>query len=124
MRGRWVLIGLLWIATVAGTSALVWTVISVAGLRGGNTAMVASAPADPDGTAVPGYWRGAVGRVTATCKGDDISIGTVVPQPGYTAEFYNRGPVRLELEFEGTQGGSDVYLIVRCVDGAPQFQHR
>jgi len=124
VRARWVLIGLIWMATVAGTSALVWTVISITGLRGGNSAIVAQASDDPGDSVVPGYWRGAVGRVTASCKGDDISVGTVVPQPGHTVEFYNRGPVRLELEFESEQEGGDVYLLVRCVNGAPQFQRR
>lgn len=116
------LIGLIWIATVAGTSALVWTVISITGLRGGTTAIIAQASTEPDGGAVPGYWRGAAGRVGATCRGDDISIGVAVPQPGYTVEVRNRGPLRLELEFEAKQEGGDVYLVAHCVAGAPQFQ--
>jgi len=124
VRMRGVLVGLLWIATVAGTSALVWAVISITGLRGGNSVLISPASADPDGNAVPGLWRGAAGRVSATCKGDDISIGTAVPQPGYTVDVHNRGPRQLELEFEPKGEGSDVYLVVRCVDGAPKFQHQ
>jgi len=124
VRVRGVLVGLIWIATVAGTSALVWAVISIAGLRATDTMLVSPAAADPDGTSVPGSWRGAAGRVTASCTGDDISVGTAVPQPGYTVEFRNRGPRKLELEFEAKADGKDVYLVVRCVRGAPQFQHQ
>lgn len=123
MRARWWLIGLIWIATVAWASALVWTVISITGLRSDDTMMVAPSSPYPDGGAVAGSWRGTVGRVTASCSGDDVSVDTVVPQPGYTVEFYSRGPVKLELEFEGREeeeGG--VRLVVRCVSGAPQFQ--
>jgi hypothetical protein len=119
-----VLIGLIWIATVAGTSALVWAVISISGLRGGDSVMIAAASADPDGSAVAGSWRGTAARVTASCRGDDISVGTVVPQPGYTVEFRNRGPVQLELEFEATEGDTDVRLFARCVSGAPQFRRQ
>lgn len=124
VRARWVLIGMIWIATVAGTSALVWTVISITGLRGGDSVLVSPASADPDGSAVPGFWRGAAGRVSATCKGDDVFLGTAVPQPGHTVDVTNRGPRKLELEFEAKGEGGDVYLVVRCVDGAPQFQHQ
>lgn len=122
MRVRWLGIGLIWIITVASASALVWTVISLAGLRQTETTLVLPPADDAVSSAVAGSWRGPVGRVTATCTKDDISVGTVVPQPGYTAEFKDRGPDKLDLEFEAKQEGKEFRLLVRCVAGAPQFQ--
>ena len=124
MRVRWLGIGLIWLVTVASASALVWTVISLTGLRQSESTLVVPAPAETAVSAVAGSWRGPVGRVTATCTGDDIAVGTVVPSAGWTAEFKDRGPAKLDLEFEAKQEreGKELRLIVRCVAVAPQFQ--
>lgn len=119
-------VALVWLATVAGVSTLTWSVISAAGLRVGTQVIVAT-PVESS-TSVPGSgsnsWNGTGGRVTVRCSGDSISLGTAVPDVGYTAEVKDKGPEQLRLEFEAKVSGlaSETKLVAVCRDGSAQFR--
>ena len=129
MTGRRILlIALLWVCTVAGASALTWGVISSAGAGVGQPSRVTvtsteSPSAGP--TAGSRTWTGTGGRLTAICAGDAISLGGAVPDDGYWAKPYEKGPERLRVDFESKDSDdrSEVKVFATCVDGRPQFRH-
>ena len=113
----------LWLVTVAGASALTWSVISGAGAHlaqpGGLPAPSAEATA---GTRTnPATWAGPGGKVTARCAGAEVSLVTATPAVGFSVEVKDGGPQQLVLEFE--RGGEERESRVRalCVAGAPTF---
>lgn len=128
MAGRrlWA-IPLIWVLTVAGASALTWTVISSAGAQVGQPVAVIATPADPSpagqGQATR-TWTGRGGRLTATCTGESIALGTAVPNVGYWVKVHDRGPTNLRVDFESTDPDdySEVRIGATCVDGSPAFQ--
>ena len=130
MTGRrlW-LIALVWVLTVSGASVLAWTVISAAGARVGPTALVVVATPDP-GVPTPGMgsptgtWSGKGGRLTASCAGSSISLGSAVPDVGYWVRVHDRGPTALRVDFESTDPDdySEVRMTATCVNGSPAFR--
>lgn len=129
MTGRrlW-MIPLIWVVTVAGASTLSWTVISAAGARVGQP--VAVPPAASAETSLPHpnqasrTWTGRGGRLTATCAGEAISLGTAVPTVGYWVKVYDPGPETLRVDFESTDPDdhSEVRIGASCQDGSPEFR--
>ena len=126
-RNLW-LVPIAWLGTVAGASALTWTVISSAGAQLGQSVPAASATIDgPDTGAAPGIrtWTGRGGRMTVRCSGDAISLSTAVPDVGYWVKVYNPGPDALRVDFESTDPDDrgEVRIGAACADGNPAF-HR
>jgi hypothetical protein len=120
---------LLWLATVAGASTLTWAVISSVGGRVGQPVVVAASPDTdtPPGDAAGGTWSwsGRAGKVTASCAGESIALGSAVPSVGYWVKVHERGPERLRIDFEATGEGDDdtteTRIVATCVDGSPRF---
>jgi hypothetical protein len=113
-----------WLITVAAASALTWSVISLAGARVGQPAVVAIPT--PAASATPGHnpatWTGASGKVTARCKGQDISLVAATPSDGFGVDVKDRGPAQLLLEFERkSDAGGESHIRATCVDGSPVF---
>ena len=129
MTGRRILlIALLWLATVAGASALTWGVISSAGEGVGQPSRVTvTTPESPSAepTVTSRTWSGTGGRVTASCAGDAVSLVGAVPDLGYTVKTYESGPERLRIDFESKDPDDygEVRVFATCVDGRPQFRH-
>jgi len=114
-----------WLATVAGASTLTWSVISATGARVGDTTTVAvTEPAGPGPASDTRTWSGRGGRLSATCAGDSISLGTAVPDVGYWVKVHDRGPEELEVDFEATDPDDyrEVRISATCVDGSPVFR--
>lgn len=129
MTGRRILlIALLWVATVAGASALTWGVISSAGEGVGQPSRVTVTATESPGT-VPTVssrtWSGTGGRVTAICMGDSVSLGSAFPDVGYTVKQYENGPDRLRIDFESKDADdyAEVKVFASCMDGHPVFRH-
>ncbi|MGV8909414.1 MAG: hypothetical protein ACOH1Y_10565 [Propionicimonas sp.] len=113
----------LWVLTVACVSALTWTVISIAGERVGQPAVVAVPT--PLSTTTPGHnpgtWIGAVGKVTARCSDERITLVAATPLDGFAVEVKDRGPEQLQLEFEREGSTKESRIRAVCVDGSPVF---
>ena len=114
-----------WLITVAAASALTCSVISLAGARVGQPAVVAI-PTAPVSSATPGHnpatWTGASGKVTARCKDQDISLVAATPSDGFGVDVKDRGPIQLLLEFERkNDGGGESHIRATCIDGNPVF---
>lgn len=120
------LVSLLWLLTVAGASALTWSVISAAGARVGQPIQVAapvqSAAATPGGGGSSGSWSGDGGRLTARCLGDAISLVTAVPDVGYSVDIGKRGPDELRVVFESRAVGAETKVSATCDGGEPLFR--
>jgi hypothetical protein len=112
-----------WIATVAAASALTWSVISLAGARVGQPAVVAipTAVASTPAAQNPGTWTGTAGKVTARCKDGGISLVAATPSDGFGVEVKERGPTQLLLEFERKDAAAETRVRATCVDGSPVF---
>jgi len=113
-----------WLITVAAASALTWSVISLAGARVGQPAVVAIPT--PLASATPGHnpakWTGASGKVTARCKDQEISLVAATPSDGFGVDVKDRGPTQLLLEFERKNDASgESHIRATCVDGSPVF---
>jgi hypothetical protein len=70
---------------------------------------------------VQGSWSGQAGRVTATCRGQRISLDAAVPADGFTVEIGNRGPEALEIEFKQNQGDREFSVKGTCRSDGPRF---
>lgn len=129
MRTRGLLlVPLAWLGTVAGASALTWSVISAAGAQVGQPVQVASAATvSPSIRANQGVgtWAGQGGRLTAACAGTSISLSSAVPEVGYWVKVYNPGPESLRVDFESTDPDdrSEVRIGAECTSGSPTFRH-
>jgi len=113
-----------WLITVAAASALTWSVISLAGARVGQPAVVAIPT--PVASASPGHnpatWTGASGKVIARCKDQEISLVAATPSDGFGVDVKDRGPTQLLLEFERKNDASgESHIRATCVDGSPVF---
>ncbi len=69
-------------------------------------------------------WSGSAGLVIVDCRGDAASL--VVAQPsadGYAVEVKDRGPSRVEVEFQGRgdEDGAEATIVASCVGGVPVF---
>ncbi len=119
--------GLLWLLTVAVASTLTWVVISAAGARVGQPAIVVPAvggtpSAEP--SRATRSWSGTGGRLTATCTGGAISLDSATPDVGYWVKVYDPGPERLQVDFEptDTDDRAEARLVATCVDAGPSFR--
>lgn len=121
-----------WLAVVAGTSTLVWAVISRAGEDlassrppSATTAAVPSRPSESPSSLLGTRrtWQGPAGLIIATCDRDAIRLVSAQPVTGFHAEVKDNGPKRLDVEFEvrGEGHGDDVTVIARCASGIPKF---
>ena len=92
------------------------------------------APSSPTGTAdgsatpAPGpepqrrTWEGAAGRVDVVCTASAASLAGVVAWTGYGVEVEDRGPDRVEVEFEGSDSDQRARVRATCAQGAPVFE--
>jgi|LULE01.1.fsa_nt_gb hypothetical protein len=144
--------GLVWVLVIALGSSLVWVVISSAGsgvsetLETSTVATVpvevtlppavsphpsrspssssSSAPASPVQQAT---WTGPAGAITVECRGSAVSlVGAYPSADGWVVEVKDRGPERVEAEFEGRgeQEGAETRVRAECVSGVPEFEER
>lgn len=113
----------MWVITVAAASALTWSVISLAGARVGEPAVVAIPT--PVASASPGHnlatWSGPDGKVTARCLDGAISLVAATPSDGFGVDVKDRGPTQLLLEFERKGDAGETRVRAICVDGSPVF---
>ena len=71
--------------------------------------------------AVQGSWSGQAGRVTATCRAQQIRLNAAVPADGFTVEIGNRGPETLEIEFHQTGSEHESQVRAVCSTDGPRF---
>jgi hypothetical protein len=84
-------------------------------------------PSGPTASTVPEVerrtWEGVAGRVVVACDGPAIGLGGAQPAAGYAVEVDDRGPDRVEVEFEaGDDSDTRVRVRASCVDGVPTFE--
>ncbi|WP_370249356.1 hypothetical protein [Nocardioides sp.] len=95
---------------------------SGSGSSGSGTSTPAPPPATPTRSRT---WTGAPGVVTTRCTGPVIELsGASASADGYTVEVKDRGPQRVEVEFEGRGEDTvqDTRVRARCVGGTPVYQ--
>lgn len=113
----------MWVITVAAASALTWSVISLAGARVGEPAVVAIPT--PVASASPGRnpatWSGPDGKVTARCRDGAISLVAATPSDGFGVDVKDRGPTQLLLEFERKGDAGETRVRATCVNNNPVF---
>ncbi|MCL2454938.1 MAG: hypothetical protein FWD18_06510 [Micrococcales bacterium] len=136
-RPRLLAVIAVWLVVVAGTSTLVWAVIS----------SVSEPPTSPTSPGLPPVatptevrppvsspspsgqdgeerrtWQGQGGVVVAVCDGDEVHLVSAQPVAGFRVKVEDHGPVRLKVEFEGHgHGAREVKVYTRCVEGVPVF---
>jgi hypothetical protein len=78
----------------------------------------------PAGPPLTRSWQGQGGSVVASCSGPAVSLVAAQPDSGYSVEVSDRGPRRLEVEFESGDGEDERRSRVRasCSAGAPRFE--
>ena len=76
---------------------------------------------NPGPVATRASWSGSAGRVTATCRGQQIRLDAAVPANGFSVEIGNRGPETLEIEFHQTRGENESKVRGVCRAGGPVF---
>jgi hypothetical protein len=66
------------------------------------------------------------GWATVRCAGDDVTLATYAPNPGYQVEIESAGPTELEIKFEEAGGDHRSKLDARCTTGMldPQIDER
>ncbi|MBS45935.1 MAG: hypothetical protein CMH83_22735 [Nocardioides sp.] len=72
-------------------------------------------------------WTGSAGVVTVECRGAAASlVGAQPSADGYYVEVKDRGPGRVEVEFEGRgdEDGAETRVRAECVGGTPTFEVR
>ena len=84
------------------------------------TPQATSEPSTPAGDEIARTWDVTGGRVSASCRGDDIGLLSYTPNDGWSVEAKHSGPQEIEVEFR--RGESETTLNARCVDGIPQEQ--
>ena len=67
-------------------------------------------------------WEGAAGRVDVVCTASAASLAGVVAWTGYRVEVDDRGPDRVEVEFEGSDSDHRARVRAACADGVPVFE--
>lgn len=145
--------GMVWVLVIALGSSLVWVVISSAGSEVSDTAGTttftgaelevslppatsrsprpsrsassssSSAPAKP--AVEQATWTGPAGALTVECRGATIAlVGAYPSADGWAVEVKDRGPERVEAEFEGRgdQEGAETRVRAECVSGVPRFE--
>lgn len=81
---------------------------------GGTPTAVPTPSADQTAT-----WTGAAGRLTATCRGEEITLNSILPADGYRVEKHEgSGSRRLEVEFKGPH---EVHVRATCGRSGPVF---
>lgn len=70
-------------------------------------------------------WTGPAGVVTVECRGGAIAlVGAYPSADGYAMEVKDRGPERVEVEFEGRseQEGAETRVRAECGAGGPVLE--
>lgn len=70
-------------------------------------------------------WTGPAGVVTVECRGGAIAlVGAYPSADGYVVEVKDRGPDRVEVEFEGRseQEGAETRVRAECGAGGPVLE--
>ena len=80
-----------------------------------------TATTKPAPAAVQRSWSGQAGRVTATCRGQQIKLNAAVPADGFTVEVGDRGPETLEVEFHQAQDDQEFQVKGVCRSDGPRF---
>ena len=78
---------------------------------------------EPVDEPVRNTWQGLGGVVVVECRGAAVSLIGAQPESGFSIRVNDRGPQRVEVEFEAT-GERDAKSRVRssCQGGAPEFE--
>jgi len=63
---------------------------------------------------------GTGGWATVRCAGDDATLVTYAPNPGYRVEIESAGPEKVEISFEASGDDRESTLEVRCDSGVLQ----
>lgn len=81
-------------------------------------------PAPPPQPTLTGTWSGDAGKVTASCKGGEISLVSAVPSVGFRVQVEKEGARELAIEFEATDGyeNDETHLKATCTDDGPTFR--
>ena len=125
-------------ATSATSDAPGGSVASSAPPTRSSTPRTSSTPAPSSPTASPGgddsptpandpepqrrTWEGAAGRVDVVCTASAAGLSGVVAWTGYRVEVDDRGPDRVEVEFEGSDSDHRARIRATCADGVPVFE--
>ena len=67
-------------------------------------------------------WEGVAGRVDVVCTASAAGLAGVVAWTGYSVEVDDRGPDRVEVEFEGSDSDDRARIRATCADGVPVFE--
>jgi hypothetical protein len=77
-------------------------------------------PAEQQG--VRRTWQGNAGSVTVECRGAQIELLGAQPNTGWSVEVEDRGPDRVRVDFERTNGERRTRVEAVCVGGTPRFE--
>lgn len=69
-----------------------------------------------------GTWQGRGGVVTTECRGSQIRLVAAQPDSGYEVEVDDRGPDRVRVELERSDGDRRVRVEAGCSDGRPAYE--
>lgn len=89
------------------------------------TPPAASPGSTPVAVAQQRTWTGPAGVVTVECRGGAIALlGAYPSADGYVVEVKDRGPDRVEVEFEGRseQEGAETRVRAECGAGGPVLE--
>lgn len=66
------------------------------------------------------------GWATIRCAGNEVTLATYSPNPGYQVDIESAGPVEVEVKFEEAGGDHRSKLEVHCNDGVldPELEER
>ncbi len=97
------------------------------GSAGSTSGTAPAAPSDsaPAAVAQQRTWTGPAGVVTVECRGGAIAlVGAYPSADGYVVEVKDRGPDRVEVEFEGRseQEGAETRVRAECGAGGPALE--
>jgi hypothetical protein len=86
-----------------------------------------SAP-PPTAEPVRRTWQGLGGTVVVSCTGAAVSLVGAQPDSGFSVEVHDRGPNRVEVQFEGRdddsggEGEDETRVRATCTGGVPAFE--
>ena len=127
--------GLVWVLVIALGSSLVWVVISSAGSGVSETLETSTVATVPVEVTLPPAVSPHPSRSPSSssssapveCRGSAVSlVGAYPSADGWVVEVKDRGPERVEAEFEGRgeQEGAETRVRAECVSGVPEFEER
>ena len=87
---------------------------------GGTTTSTSIPPPTTASTNQEDTFYGTGGWATVRCAGDDATLVTYAPNPGYRVEIESAGPEKVEISFEASGEDRESTLEVRCDSGVLQ----